>query len=157
MTPAAPGLQLSSEANAIVTAISGALAPRLDGIQGQMGMLAGQLMSLKSEVVQLGAQVQHHDQRMSEFERQQRDITAGMCPGSDPASSAASLEPHPEPARGSGAHQPPKRQRTVLVMGGFPCDTERDVTCEKLREIFGQEPRVRGLQEFYRVEWRSGH
>ena len=71
MTPAgpAPVLQLSSEANAIVAAINGALAPRLDGIQGQMEMLAGQVASLKSEVVQLGAQVQHHDQRMSEVER----------------------------------------------------------------------------------------
>ena len=69
MTPVAPGLQLSSEANAIVTAINGALAPRLDGIQGQMEMLAGQMTSLKSDVVQLGAQVQHHDQRVSELER----------------------------------------------------------------------------------------
>ena len=67
MTPVAHGLQLSSEENAIVAAINGALAPRLDGIEGQMGMLAGQLTSLKSDVVQLSAQVQHHDQRMSEF------------------------------------------------------------------------------------------
>ena len=37
MTPVAPGLQLSSEANAIVAAIGGALAPRLDGIQGTDG------------------------------------------------------------------------------------------------------------------------
>ena len=36
MTPVAPGSQLSSEANAIVAAINGALAPRPDGIQGQM-------------------------------------------------------------------------------------------------------------------------
>ena len=43
MTPVAPGLQLSSEANAIVAAINGALALRLDGIQGQMEMLAGQM------------------------------------------------------------------------------------------------------------------
>ena len=59
MTPVAPALQLSSEANAIVAAINGALAPRLDGIQGQMGLLAGQMTSLKSDVVQ-------HDQRMSD-------------------------------------------------------------------------------------------
>ena len=37
MTPVAPG---SSEANAVVAAINGALAPRLDGIQEQMVMLA---------------------------------------------------------------------------------------------------------------------
>ena len=60
-------LQLSSEANAFVAAINGALAPRQNGIQGQMGMLAGQMTSLKSDVVQKSAQVQHHDQRMSEF------------------------------------------------------------------------------------------
>ena len=48
MTPVAPApvLQLSSEANAIVAAINGALAPRLDGIQGQMEMLAGQVTQL---------------------------------------------------------------------------------------------------------------
>ena len=51
MTPAgpAPVLQLSSEANEILAAINDALAPRLDG------MLAGQMTSLKFEVVQLGA------------------------------------------------------------------------------------------------------
>ena len=37
MTPVAPVLQLSSEAYAIVAAINGALAPRLDGIQGDVG------------------------------------------------------------------------------------------------------------------------
>ena len=42
MSPVASGLQLSSEAIAIVAAINGALAPRLDGTQGQKGMLAGQ-------------------------------------------------------------------------------------------------------------------
>ena len=68
MTPAALAMQLSVEANAIVPAINGALVPRLDGIQGQMGMLVGQKKSLKSEVAQLGAKVQHHDQRMSEVE-----------------------------------------------------------------------------------------
>ena len=34
---------------------------------------------------------------------------------------------------------PLQNQRTVLVVGGFPHDTERDVICEKLREMFGQE------------------
>ena len=66
MTPVAPGLQLSSEANATAAAINGALVPPLDGIRGQMGMMAGHMTSLKS-VVQLRAQVQHHDQRMSDF------------------------------------------------------------------------------------------
>ena len=49
-----------------MAAITGARAPRLDGIQGQT--------SLKSDVVQLSAQVQQHDQRMSDFERQLQDI-----------------------------------------------------------------------------------
>ena len=98
MTPAAHVMQLSSEASATVAAINGASAPRLDGIQGQMGLLAGQMTSLKSEVAQLGAQVQHHDQRMNEVERQLRDVTAGRFFGLGAASSAASSEPHPEPA-----------------------------------------------------------
>ena len=68
----APPLQLSSEANAVVAAINGALAPGLDGIQGQMGMLAGEMTSPKSDVVQLSAHVQQHDQRMSDFERVDR-------------------------------------------------------------------------------------
>ena len=75
-----------------MAAINGALALRLDGIQGQMGMLAGHMTSLKSDVVQLSAQVQHHDQRMSEFGRQLKDITAGRSTGSGAASSAASSE-----------------------------------------------------------------
>ena len=33
----------------------------------------------------------------------------------------------------------PKHERTVLVMGEFPYDSERDVICDRLREIFGQE------------------
>ena len=99
MTPVAPGSQPSSGAIAFVAAINGALAPRLDGIQGQMGMMAAQMTSLKSDVVE----VQHHDQRMIEFERQLKDITAGRSTWSGAASSAASSEPHPEPARGSGA------------------------------------------------------
>ena len=87
MTPVAPGLRLSSEANAIVAAIKGALSPRLHGIQGQMGMLAGPMTSFKSDVVQLSAQVQRQYQRMSEFERQLKDITAGRStsPRGDPA------------------------------------------------------------------------
>ena len=36
-----------------------------------------------------------------------------------------------------------KNQRTMLVVGGFPYDTERDVICEKLREIFGRQPGVK--------------
>ena len=75
----------------------------------------GQMTSLKSDVVQLGAQVQHHDQRMSEFERQLKDITPGRSTGSGAASSAASSEPHSEPARGSGTMHHPKNQRTVLA------------------------------------------
>ena len=135
MTPVAPGSQLSSEANAIVAAINGSLAPRLDGIQGQMGMVATQMTRLKSDVVQLSAQVQHHDKRMSEFERQLKDITAGRSTGSGAASSAASAELYPESARRSGTVHPPKNQRTVLVVGGCAYDTERDVICEKLRDI----------------------
>ena len=110
---------------------------------GQIGTLAGQLTSLKSEVVQLGAQMQHQNHRMSEVERQLRDITAGKSLGSGTASSAGSSETHPEPARASGAYHPPKHQRTVLVVGGFSDDTERDVTCKRLREIFGQKPGVK--------------
>ena len=87
-----PPSQLSSEANAIVAAINGALAPRLDGLQGQVGMLAG---SLKTDVVQLSAQVQQHDQRMSDFGRQLKDITAGRSCSSGAASSAASSDTHP--------------------------------------------------------------
>ena len=113
-----------------MAAINGALPPRPDGIQGQMWKQS--------------AQVQHHDQRMSDFERQLKDTTAGRSTGSGAASSAASSEPQPEPAIGFGTMHPPKHQRTVLVVGGFPCDSERDVTCEKLREIFGQEPGVKG-------------
>ena len=66
MTPVALVMQLSTKASASVAAINGALVPRLDGIQGQMGMLAGQVQSLKTKFVQLGVQEQHHDQRMSE-------------------------------------------------------------------------------------------
>ena len=96
-----------------------------------MGMVAGQMTSPKSDVVPLSAQEQHHDQRMSEFERQLKDITAGRSTGSGAASSAASSEPHPEPARGSGTVHPLKNQRTMLVVGGFGHDTERDVICER--------------------------
>ena len=68
---------------------------------------------------------------MSEFERQLKDITAGRSTGSGAASSAASSEPHPEPARGSGTVHPLKNQSTVFVVGGFGHDTERDVICER--------------------------
>ena len=135
MTLVAPVAQFSSEANAIVAAINVALAPRLDGIQGQMGMLAGHMTSLKPDVGQLSAQRQHHDERMSEFEKQLKDITAGISAGSGTVSSAASSEPNPEPARRNGSVHPPINQRTVLVVGGFPCDREG---CD-----FGHEPGVK--------------
>ena len=109
-----------------------------------MGMLAGQMTSLKSDVVHLSSEGQRHDQRMSDFEKQLRDIKAGRSTGSGAASSAASSEPHPELARGFGTMHPPKNRRTVLVVGGFFLPTtQRDVICEKLREIFGQEPGVK--------------
>ena len=41
------------------------------------------------------------------------------------------------------ASSPLHNQRTVLVIGGFPYDTGRDVICERLREIFEHEPGVR--------------
>ena len=72
---------------------------------------------------------------MSESERQLKDITAGAVTGRGAASSAASSEPHPELARGYVSVHPPKNQRTVPVVGGFASDTERDTTCEKLREF----------------------
>ena len=49
--------------------------------------------------------------------------------------------PNPVYEGENGSH-PPKSQRSVLVVGGFPCDTERDVICEKMREIFGHEQGV---------------
>ena len=36
-----------------------------------------------------------------------------------------------------------KNQRAVLVVGGFPYDSERDVNCDKLREMFGHEQGVK--------------
>ena len=42
------------------------------------------------------------------------------------------LEQHPLPSS-------LQNSCAVLVLGGFPYDTERDVICERLREIFGQE------------------
>ena len=132
MTLVASPLQLSSEANAIVAAINGTLATRLDGLQVQMGMLAGQMTSLKTDVVQMSAQKRNSTtKRMSEFERQLKDITAGRSCGSGAASSAASSELHPEPARETQACILQKNQRTALVVG--------DVNCEKLGEIFGHE------------------
>ena len=65
------------------------------------------------------------------FERQLKDITAGRSTGSCAASSAASSEPHLEPARGSSTVHPPRNPRTVLVARGFGYDTETDVICEK--------------------------
>ena len=129
-----------------MAAINGALAPRLDGLQGQVGMLAGQMTSLKSEVVQLGAQVQHQDQRMTEVERQIRDITAGRSAGTGAASNPASSDAYFDSTRPSVSSFPHKNQRTVLVLGGFPYDTDRDVICEKLPEIFAQEY---GVREFW--------
>ena len=122
-------LQLLSEANATVAAINGALAPRPDGIQEQM-------VQLSTDVVQLSAPVHQQDQRMSDFERQLKDVTAGRSCGSGDASSAASSEPHLEPARGNGSLHPPKNQRTVLVVGGSPYDMERDVMCGKIEKDF---------------------
>ena len=89
MAPVTPTIS-SVEAGATVAAMNGALTQRLDGIQGQMGMLAGQTTSLNSEVAQLGAQVHHHDQRMTEVERQLREITAGRGTGSGAALSIES-------------------------------------------------------------------
>ena len=101
-----------------------------------MGMLAGQMTSRKTEVNELGAQVHRHDQRMNETERQLEDIAAGRRSGSGIASSVGSSEPHPEPARTGQLQHPPKHQRTVLVVGGFPYDTEREQICATLRDIF---------------------
>ena len=138
MTPAAPVMQISAEASAIVAAIDGALAPRWDpGTDGNASGANDELENRGCSIGSTGSTIM--TKRMSEVERQLRDITAGRCFGSAAASSAASSEPHPEPARGSRAHHPPKHQRTVLVVGGFPFDTERDVICEKMRKIFGQD------------------
>ena len=142
MTPVAPGLQQSSEANAVVAAINGALAPRLGGIQGPMGMLAGQMTSLKCNVVQLSAQAQHHDQGTSECERQLKDTTAGRSTGSGAASSDASSETHPELARGSGTVHPQKSKHSatggrLCPRHGEGCDlrqVERDIRTRARRQ-----------------------
>ena len=89
-TAMTPVLQLSAEANAIVAAIHGALAQRLEGSQGRMGMLGGQMTSLKAEVNQLGALAQHHDQSMNDGERQLREIAVGRGAGAGATSSVGS-------------------------------------------------------------------
>ena len=86
-------------------------------------MLAGQMTSLKSEVVQLGAQVQHRDQRMSEVEIQLSGITAGKCHGSGAASSANHIQNLQE----DQVHHPPKHQRTVLVVKSDMREAARDI------------------------------
>ena len=108
------GMQLSAEAGSVVATINGALALSLDGIQGQMEMLAGQMTSLKSEVMQLGAQVQHQDQWMTEVERQLKDTTAGRSAGTGVASSTGSSEAYFDSTRSSASSHPPNNQRTVL-------------------------------------------
>ena len=105
-----------------------------------MEMLAGPTSSLKSDVVQLSSQVQHHDQRMNNSERQLED-PQDQVPHQVPHHLNPSLSLRGDP----GTVHPPKRQRTVLVLGGFAYDTEKDVICEKLREIFRQEPRCQRL------------
>ena len=74
VTPVAPGLQLSSEANAIVAAIPWHLD--LMGSRSRWRCWRDKMTTLKTDVVQLSAQVQHHDQKMSEFGRQLIDVTA---------------------------------------------------------------------------------
>ena len=136
MVAVSTGMQLSAEAGSSVAAINGTLPPRLDGIQR---MLAGQMTSLKSEVVQLGAQVQHQDQRMTEVERQLKDIAVGRSEGTGGASSTVSSEAYFDSTRSPVSSHPPKNQCTVLVVGKFPHGMERDVICEKLLEIVEQE------------------
>ena len=105
-------------------------------------MLGGQVTRSNSDVAKLRAQVQQHEHTMSGFERQLKDIAAGRYCGSGDASRTAPSELNPVHEREKGSVHPPKNQRTVLVVGGFPCDTERDVICEKLREMFGHEKGV---------------
>ena len=61
---------------------------------------------------------------VNDVERQLREIPTGG--GSGTASSVGSSEPYLEPAR-IGAHTPTKQHRTILVVGRFFYDTERDL------------------------------
>ena len=103
------------------------------------------MTSLKSDVVQLSAQVQQHDQ--SDFERQLKESTAGRSCRSGAASSAASSEPNPEPAKGNGSMHPPK---TNSAGGGrFSLRHGEGRDLQKKWEIFDMsfESRTGGLQE----------
>ena len=100
----------------------------------QMWMLAGQMSSLKTDVVQLSAQVQQHDLRMSDFERQLKILQLEDLAGRGPRQ-ALHLRNPTLSLRGERKHAPSKNQRAVLVVGGFPDDTEWDAICEKMRDF----------------------
>ena len=113
-------------------------------------LLAGQVTSLKSEVTQFGA----HDNRMTDVERQQRDRSwQGFWYS---LSLESGISRTPSCARRTGAQRPPKHHRTVLVAGGFPDDTEKELIYEKLRVIFWQEL---GVKEWWApgswLGWKS--
>ena len=116
MTTTTAGIQLSAEAGVRCIAIQGALAPRFDGRQGQMEMLAGQMTSLQTELGQLSAQVQHQDQRMTKVTDQRHYGWESAVTGaaSSPASSDACFESSKPPA----AAFPPKNETyTALAFG----------------------------------------
>ena len=60
------GQVLLFEARAILAAINGIMVPRFDPFQGQIGLLAGQMTTLQTEVGQLGDEVRQQDQWMTE-------------------------------------------------------------------------------------------
>ena len=122
-----PVIHLSREAHAIVVAINGALALRLDGIQRQMRVLVGQMKHLKKEVTQLGAQVQYPDQRMNDVERKLQEVAVGT------------VLPHrnPEPAKKKKKHNTHRNNIVQCWWWDNPKTTQReDEICEKLRAIF---------------------
>ena len=110
---------------------------------GQMTTLQTGVGSLKPEVGRLGDKVHQHDQLMMEVEREITEQKAGNRAGTGAASSPASFDVLVESMARSGTMSaalfPPKHERTVSVMEGFLYGTERDVICDRLREIFGQE------------------
>ena len=149
---AAPSAPLSAESQALLQAINRSLGSRLDN-------LASTVRVIDNKVTEVGNRVDNHDRDIKELIRRtealERGSAGSVSSGGDGGTGSISRGPLRPPG------WTPPAKRNIIVVGGFPADTERDIIVRHLREFSGPHPREpdgwdgRGVEDCYAPEYSS--
>mmetsp|Transcript_66372 Transcript_66372/g.213905 ORF Transcript_66372/g.213905 Transcript_66372/m.213905 type:complete len:334 (+) Transcript_66372:60-1061(+) len=125
---------LSAEQQLLFNALNAALGSKIDGVSGQVSTVSAQAQGLQETVMRHDTELQALRIRLDCLEKGGSHYIGSAGSGASAVSTAV-----PSPTRPAGDAKPadftPKNKRQVIVFGGWPSDTEREIIVPCLKDF----------------------